>query len=71
MRISSVVDCLRIIGRVSLVEGGGRAHGLASRDEQQLLDSGDLDVLTVDELCRRTRSLRLGLKSLCDRSGDK
>lgn len=72
MRISSVVDCLRIMGRVSLVDGGGgRAHGLASRDEQQLLDSGDLEVRTVDELCLRILSRRRGLKSLWDRSGDK
>lgn len=60
------------MGRVSLVEGGGRAQGLASRDEQQLLDSGDLEVLTVDELCLRILSLRRGLKSReVERSGDK
>lgn len=70
-----MVDCLRIAGRcgvLSLDCPGILPHGLGSRLEQQLLESGDLLVLAIDDDCLRRRALLLGLVSLSWlRSGDK
>lgn len=76
MRISSVVDCRLMAGRCSC-GGGGTAllHGLGSRLELQLLESGDLGcpgmgvrfppAIELDCLLRRPRLLRAtGLRSL-------
>lgn len=66
IRISSVVDCLLMAGREVHSElcGGGLEHGLGSRDEQQLLDSGERGVrIPADDDCLLNLLFRLGLLS--------
>ena len=55
IRISSVVDCLLIAGRLlpcsTTGSGGGRPQGLASLEEHILVESGDLGLRAAEELC--------------------
>lgn len=66
IRISSVVDCLLMAGREFALSElcGGREQGLGSRDEQQLLDSGERGVRTpADDDCLLKRLFLRGLLS--------
>lgn len=65
IRISSVVDCLLMAGlEVHSELCGGREQGLGSRDEQQLLDSGERGVRTpADDDCLLNLLFLLGLLS--------
>ncbi|KNC23318.1 hypothetical protein FF38_02077 [Lucilia cuprina] len=55
IKISSVVDCLLMAGLLlpcsTTGNGGGLPQGLASRDEQILVESGDLELRAAEELC--------------------